>query len=60
MSSFVRKLMCEVVGYVPYETQITDLLKVVKDKHALKVVKRRLKTYTQAKRKHSEMIGDSV
>ncbi|KAH7439620.1 hypothetical protein KP509_04G069000 [Ceratopteris richardii] len=54
-TSFVRKLIREVVGFAPYEKRITELLKVGKDKRALKVAKRRLGTHVRAKRKREEM-----
>jgi len=39
----------------PYEKRITELLKVGKDKRALKVAKRKLGTHKRAKRKREEM-----
>ena len=54
-TSFVRKLIREVVGFAPYEKRITELLKVGKDKRALKVAKRRLGTHLRAKKKREEM-----
>ncbi|KAI5077616.1 hypothetical protein GOP47_0007440 [Adiantum capillus-veneris] len=35
-TSFVRKLIREGVGFAPYKKRITELLKVGKDKRALK------------------------
>ncbi|XP_078168334.1 large ribosomal subunit protein eL36x-like isoform X2 [Carex rostrata] len=52
---FVRNLIKEVAGFAPYEKRITELLKVGKDKRALKVAKRKLGTHKRAKKKREEM-----
>lgn len=39
---FVREIVREVVGLAPYEKRIVELLKVGKDKRALKVAKRKV------------------
>uniref|UniRef100_A0A0D6QRN8 60S ribosomal protein L36 n=1 Tax=Araucaria cunninghamii TaxID=56994 RepID=A0A0D6QRN8_ARACU len=54
-TDFVRKLIREVSGFAPYEKRITELLKVGKDKRALKVAKKKLGTHTRAKKKREEM-----
>lgn len=54
-TSMVRKLIREVAGYASYEKRIYELLKVGKDKRALKLAKRKLGTHKRAKRKREEM-----
>jgi Ribosomal protein L36e len=43
---FVRDIVREVAGLAPYERRITELLKVGKDKRALKVAKKKVKPWT--------------
>lgn len=54
-TKFVRDLIREVAGFAPYEKRIQELLKVSKDKRALKFCKRRLGRTLRAKRKREEM-----
>ncbi|KAF7993914.1 hypothetical protein HCN44_011183 [Aphidius gifuensis] len=54
-SKFVRNLISEVTGHAPYEKRAMELLKVSKDKRALKFLKRRLGTHIRAKRKREEL-----
>lgn len=39
---FVREIVREVVGFAPYERRTMELLKVNRDKRALKFLKRRV------------------
>lgn len=52
---FVRDIIREVAGQAPYEKRVMELLKVGKDKRALKVCKRKLGTHLRGKRKREEM-----
>lgn len=54
-TKFVRDLVREVCGHAPYERRVMELLKVSKDKRALKFLKRRLGTHIRAKRKREEL-----
>mmetsp|Transcript_12693 Transcript_12693/g.22829 ORF Transcript_12693/g.22829 Transcript_12693/m.22829 type:complete len:99 (+) Transcript_12693:56-352(+) len=54
-TGFVRSLIREVVGFAPYEKRILELLRIGKDKRALKYAKRRLGTHLRAKRKREEL-----
>ncbi|PAA47039.1 hypothetical protein BOX15_Mlig023309g2, partial [Macrostomum lignano] len=55
-NKFVRSVIREIVGYAPYERRIVELLKISKDKRALKFAKRRLGSHLRAKRKREEMV----
>ena len=52
---FVRSIVSEVAGQAPYEKRCMELLKVGKDKRALKLCKRKLGTHLRAKRKREDM-----
>eukprot|EP00879_Flechtneria_rotunda_P020370 GHRR01021426.1.p3 GENE.GHRR01021426.1~~GHRR01021426.1.p3 ORF type:complete len:110 (-),score=41.97 GHRR01021426.1:11-316(-) len=52
---FIRELVREVAGLAPYEKRIIELLKVGKDKRALKVAKKKLGTHLRGKKKREEM-----
>jgi len=54
-TKFVRELVREVCGFAPYERRIMELLKVGKDKRALKVAKKKLGTHKRGKKKREEM-----
>jgi len=46
-SKFVRDLIREVTGHAPYEKRAMELLKVSKDKRALKFLKRRVNVFSR-------------
>ncbi|GFS46564.1 60S ribosomal protein L36 [Nephila pilipes] len=52
---FIRDLVREVCGFAPYEKRAIELLRVSKDKRALKFCKKRLGTHLRAKRKREEL-----
>merc|ERR1712156_806763 len=52
---FVRDLVREISGFSPYERRCQELLKISKDKRALKFCKKRLGTHIRGKRKREEM-----
>merc|ERR1711865_65234 len=56
---FVREVVREVLGFTPYERRIQELLKVGRDKRALKFAKQRLGTHKRGKAKRAEM-GDAL
>merc|ERR1712088_926223 len=54
-SVFVKEIMREVAGFAGYEKRCIELLRISKDKRALKFCKKRLGSHTAAKRKREEM-----
>merc|ERR1712027_120936 len=52
---FVRELVREITGFAPYERRCQELLRISKDKRALKFCKKRLGSHIRAKRKREEM-----
>ncbi|PWA16121.1 hypothetical protein CCH79_00016843, partial [Gambusia affinis] len=54
-SKFIRDTIREVCGFAPYERRAMELLKVSKDKRALKFIKKRIGTHIRAKRKREEL-----
>jgi large subunit ribosomal protein L36e len=45
----------EVCAFAPYEKRVLELLKINKDKRALKFVKKRLGTHSRGKRKRDDL-----
>merc|ERR1719260_387292 len=54
-TKFVRDLVREVCGFSPYERRCIELLRIGKDKRALRFCKKRLGSHIRAKRKREEM-----
>merc|ERR1712013_241791 len=54
-AAFMSDLMRDVTGFAPYEKRVMELLKLNKDKRALKFCKKRLRTHTRGKRKREEI-----
>lgn len=54
-SKFCRDLVREITGFAPYERRIQELLRISKDKRALKFCKKRLGSHIRAKKKREEM-----
>jgi len=56
--AFVREVIREVAGFSPYEKRTMELLKVGKEKRALKMLKTKLGTHKRAKAKREEMASE--
>jgi len=56
--SFVREVIREVAGFSPYEKRTMELLKVGKEKRALKLLKAKLGTHKRAKMKREDMANE--
>ncbi|XP_061264777.1 large ribosomal subunit protein eL36-like [Bos javanicus] len=54
-TEFMQDMIREVCSFTPYEWRAMELLKVSKDKRALKFTKKRVRTYIRAKRKREEL-----
>uniref|UniRef100_A0ABK0LSU1 60S ribosomal protein L36 n=1 Tax=Rattus norvegicus TaxID=10116 RepID=A0ABK0LSU1_RAT len=54
-TKFMWDMIREVCGFAPYERRTMELLKVSKDKRALKFIKKRVGTHLGAKRKQEEL-----
>lgn len=54
-NKFIRDIVREVAGFAAYEKRCMELLRISKDKRALKFCKKRLGTHIRAKRKRDEM-----
>merc|ERR1711934_140008 len=54
-SAFVHDVIREVCGYTAYDRRVIELLRISKDKRALKFIKKRLGSHIGAKRKREEM-----
>ncbi|XP_032275008.1 60S ribosomal protein L36-like, partial [Phoca vitulina] len=52
---FVWDMIREVCGFTPHKHRGMEFLKVCKDKHALKFIKKRVGTHISAKRKRGEL-----
>ncbi|KAK2116452.1 60S ribosomal protein L36 [Saguinus oedipus] len=50
-TKFLRDVIRDLCGFAPYERRAMELLKVSKDKRALKFVRKRVGTHIRAKRK---------
>ncbi|CAI4230494.1 unnamed protein product [Auanema sp. JU1783] len=51
----VRDLVREITGFAPYEKRVLEMLRISKDKRALKFLKKRIGTHLRAKKKREEL-----
>ncbi|CCW63002.1 unnamed protein product [Phytomonas sp. EM1] len=51
----VKAIVADLVGHSPLERRVQELLRVGKEKRALKLCKKRLGDFTSAKKKRSKM-----
>uniref|UniRef100_A0A8R1HLV6 60S ribosomal protein L36 n=1 Tax=Caenorhabditis japonica TaxID=281687 RepID=A0A8R1HLV6_CAEJA len=56
-TKIVRELVREITGFAPYERRVLEMLRISKDKRALKFLKRRIGTHRRAKAKREELQG---
>merc|ERR1711862_910713 len=56
-AKFIRDIVREVSGFAPYERRAIELLRISKDKRALKFCKKRLGSHIRGKSKREEMSG---
>ncbi|KAK6743006.1 hypothetical protein RB195_010338 [Necator americanus] len=56
-SKVVRELVREITGFAPYERRVLELLRISKDKRALKFLKKRVGTHLRAKKKREDLQG---
>jgi len=54
-NKFIRDLVREVVGFSPYEKRAMELLRISRDKRALKFLKKKLGGHVRGKRKREEL-----
>eukprot|EP00914_Ancora_sagittata_P022873 GHVO01045383.1.p1 GENE.GHVO01045383.1~~GHVO01045383.1.p1 ORF type:complete len:129 (+),score=30.84 GHVO01045383.1:52-387(+) len=54
-NKFIRDVVREVCGFAPYERRVIELLRISKDKRALKFCKKRLGGHIRGKKKREEM-----
>jgi len=52
-AKFVRDLVREVCGFAPYEKRAMELLKISKDKRALKFCKKKVRHFVYSPLRHS-------
>ncbi|KAI6186231.1 60S ribosomal protein L36 [Aphelenchoides besseyi] len=50
-----RELVREITGFAPYERRVMELLRISRDKKALKFLKKRIGQHQRAKKKRDEM-----